>query len=410
MFQSPALRLFFLTTFFLLFLSSLIYLQPNYTPSPAALLANALFDRYPGTPKTEAEAKIQWIKPPVDFFGLDVEMAESVLPVIGSRNWFNLYPHPSQTGPKPLRQWIKRLNWLKKYSTDPSILRALSVPKAKLEADGYVNYPDGVPIGNGDEGACNWERTGCLVDEDHGYKNDLDIVHAQNGTWVVNFDDGPLPPSKTLYDALDQFNTKATHFWIGGNVLKHWQLALTAAKRGDHLAVHTWSHAHLTTLSDNEVLGELGWCIQIIADVTGKVPKYFRPPYGNIDNRIRVIAKHVFGLETVIWNYDSVDWGLNQTYATGDLVDTPDPTTAPSYQAVVDGIKIIAANGPGFDPKKTASVNRESNQVGCLILEHELSEESVSAFKDSWEFVKNQGWRMVPLPEGLPGGNGDWYQ
>lgn len=192
--------------------------------------------------------------------------------------------------------------------------------------------------------------------------------------------------------------------------MKHWQLALTAAKRGDHLAVHTWSHAHLTTLSDNEVLGELGWCIQIIADVTGKVPKYFRPPYGNIDNRIRVIAKHVFGLETVIWNYDSVDWGLNQTYATGDLVDTPDPTTAPSYQAVVDGIKIIAANGPGFDPKKTASVNRESNQVGCLILEHELSEESVSAFKDSWEFVKNQGWRMVPLPEGLPGGNGDWYQ
>eukprot|EP00919_Chromeraceae_sp_WS-2016_P047205 GHVR01111891.1.p1 GENE.GHVR01111891.1~~GHVR01111891.1.p1 ORF type:complete len:239 (-),score=11.77 GHVR01111891.1:235-951(-) len=220
----------------------------------------------------------------------------------------------------------------------------------------------------------------------------------------------PLPPSRKLYQTLDQLNATATHFWIGGNVLKYWDLALVAAKRGDHLAVHTWSHSHLTSLSDEEVLGELGWCIQIISDLTGKIPKYFRPPYGNIDNRIRAIAKHVFGMETVIWNFDSVDWGLDQTYATGDQVDIPDATTSPSYEIVVDNIRVLASHGPHFNPNLTAIENRKVNKVGCLNLEHELSDESVNAFKESWEFVKSQGWKMVPLPEGILGGQAAWYQ
>lgn len=69
------------------------------------------------------------------------------------------------------------------------------------------------------------------------------------------------------------------------------ELALQAWKRGDHLAVHTWTHAHLTTLSDLEILGELGWTIQIIHDLTGVVPLYYRPPYGDVDNRVRALAK-----------------------------------------------------------------------------------------------------------------------
>ncbi|KAG0149949.1 hypothetical protein CROQUDRAFT_652927 [Cronartium quercuum f. sp. fusiforme G11] len=402
------IRLCLLTLFFLVF-SSLYFLRHPYTLSPAAALARALYDRYPGCPKTEDEAKIDWLNSPLTYSGFEFESFESNLPPIGSPLWYHLYPNPTQIGPYPRRQWVRRLNWLKKNSTDPALLRALAIPKTKVELDGYVTYPAGIQLGNGDSGVCNWERSGCLVDAEHGYERDLDVVDSDNGTWVVSFDDGPLPPSKTLYDALDQFDAKATHFWIGGNVLKNWQLALVAAKRGDHLAVHTWSHSHLTSLSDHEVLGELGWCIQIIADVTGKVPKYFRPPYGNIDNRIRAIAKYVFGLETVIWNFDSVDWGLNQTWATGDQVDLPDPA-APSLEGVVDNIKLLASNGPRFNPSLTPSQNRQTNQAGCVILEHELSEESVAAFKISWSFVKSQGWRTVSLPEGLFEGRAAWYQ
>lgn len=40
-----------------------------------------------------------------------------------------------------------------------------------------------------------------------------------------------------------------------------------------------------------QILGELGWTIQIIYDLTGLVPLYYRPPYGDVDNRVRALAK-----------------------------------------------------------------------------------------------------------------------
>jgi len=61
----------------------------------------------------------------------------------------------------------------------------------------------------------------------------------------------------------------------------------------------------MTTKTNEEVLAELGWTMQIIHNSTGgRVPKYWRPPYGDSDTRVRAIAKEVFGLTTVIWNQE----------------------------------------------------------------------------------------------------------
>jgi chitin deacetylase len=46
------------------------------------------------------------------------------------------------------------------------------------------------------------------------------------------------------------------------------------------------------------VVGELGWCMKIIEDLSGRKPKYFRPPYGDIDNRVRALAQVRFDRET----------------------------------------------------------------------------------------------------------------
>lgn len=60
----------------------------------------------------------------------------------------------------------------------------------------------------------------------------------------------------------------------------------------------------MTTRTNEQVVGELGWTMQIIADVTGgHIPAFWRPPYGDVDNRVRAIAKEVFGLTTVLWNH-----------------------------------------------------------------------------------------------------------
>jgi peptidoglycan/xylan/chitin deacetylase (PgdA/CDA1 family) len=36
----------------------------------------------------------------------------------------------------------------------------------------------------------------------------------------------------------------------------------------------------MTTMTDEQILGEIGWTMQIINDLTGLVPAFWRPPYG----------------------------------------------------------------------------------------------------------------------------------
>lgn len=59
----------------------------------------------------------------------------------------------------------------------------------------------------------------------------------------------------------------------------------------------------MTTLSNEDVLAELAWTMQIIHDSTGgRVPRFWRPPYGDVDKRVFAIATEVLGLTTVLWN------------------------------------------------------------------------------------------------------------
>lgn len=61
---------------------------------------------------------------------------------------------------------------------------------------------------------------------------------------------------------------------------------------GDDMAVHTWDHPHMPQQTNEMVLAELGWTMQIIHDSTGgRLPRYWRPPYGESDNRVRAIAR-----------------------------------------------------------------------------------------------------------------------
>lgn len=63
----------------------------------------------------------------------------------------------------------------------------------------------------------------------------------------------------------------------------------------------------MTTLSNLELVGQLGWTMQIIHDSTGgRLPRYWRPPFGDIDNRVRAIAQELFGLTAILWNHECV--------------------------------------------------------------------------------------------------------
>jgi len=61
----------------------------------------------------------------------------------------------------------------------------------------------------------------------------------------------------------------------------------------------------MTSLSNADVVAQLGWTLQVIYNSTGgRLARFWRPPYGDTDARVSAIAREVFGLTTVIWNQE----------------------------------------------------------------------------------------------------------
>lgn len=65
----------------------------------------------------------------------------------------------------------------------------------------------------------------------------------------------------------------------------------------------------MTTLTNEEVVSELYWTQKAIKEVLGITPKCWRPPFGDVDDRVRAIA-WLMGMRTIIWDRDTNDWGL----------------------------------------------------------------------------------------------------
>lgn len=95
---------------------------------------------------------------------------------------------------------------------------------------------------------------------------------------------------------------------IGTNILANPALFTFAVETlKDDIAGHTWTHPYMTTQTNEQVVGQLGWTMQLIHNSTGgRVTKYWRPPFGDADNRVRAIAKEVFGLQAILWNQEYV--------------------------------------------------------------------------------------------------------
>lgn len=61
----------------------------------------------------------------------------------------------------------------------------------------------------------------------------------------------------------------------------------------------------MTGLSNQDVVAQLGWTLQLIYNSTGgRLARYWRPPYGDTDARVHAIAQEVFGLTAIIWNHE----------------------------------------------------------------------------------------------------------
>ncbi|TFK28125.1 glycoside hydrolase/deacetylase [Coprinopsis marcescibilis] len=200
-----------------------------------------------------------------------------------------------------------------------------------------------------DASRCWWTCNNCDAKED--------VVECnQPNHWGISFDDGPGFYTHELLDYLDQERLKATFFVVGSRVLYLPEVLQAEHIRGHQIAIHSWSHRPLTTLTTEQVIAELGWSKKIIKDTLGITPNQMRPPFGDMDERVRKISL-AMGLTPIMW-----------TRSDGLVFNTEDFDVAGGtrtvQQVLTNWQNIIQAAGRLTDN-------------GFLTLQHDLNQQSI---------------------------------
>jgi peptidoglycan/xylan/chitin deacetylase (PgdA/CDA1 family) len=105
---------------------------------------------------------------------------------------------------------------------------------------------------------------------------------------------------RTLLRYLDEKNISSTFFVVGSRVIERPQILVEEYMQGHEISAHTWSHHPLTSLTNEQIVAELGWTRKAIKAVLGVTPTTMRPPYGDIDDRVRAISL-AMGMVPIIW-------------------------------------------------------------------------------------------------------------
>ncbi|KAJ1340904.1 hypothetical protein BSLG_004380 [Batrachochytrium salamandrivorans] len=202
-------------------------------------------------------------------------------------------------------------------------------------------------------------------------------VPPPNQVWSNRFLNHPqshIPsiPVNTAPSTNSNFNGDVTHcingndwghiFVIGSRVLDGYEFLQKAVAAGHDIGTHTWSHPYLTMLTNEQIVAEFMWTVTVIKDAVGIVPKYYRPPYGDIDDRVRAIAS-TMGLTAVGWSF-----------APGDTAGMTN----------VSSIMAVRANG---------------TRDGVISLEHDFAYPYAIQAPGSLAAVLKAGWNVKPLSQ-----------
>lgn len=146
----------------------------------------------------------------------------------------------------------------------------------------------------------------------HAARESLIIEHGKRDKRIaLTFDACPtsLPDEYDgkVVEVLLREKTPATFFLSGRWVEKNPEKTKYLADHEEfEIAAHSYWHPHLLEKDDARVLREMKSTQLIIKKVTGKTPRYFRPPYGEVDERIAKLAKEA-GLVTIQYDIASGD-------------------------------------------------------------------------------------------------------
>jgi peptidoglycan/xylan/chitin deacetylase (PgdA/CDA1 family) len=133
---------------------------------------------------------------------------------------------------------------------------------------------------------------------------------AARHEFAITFDDGPdgeVTPA--VLDILDAHGARATFFCIAEKALRHPALCREILNRGHSVQNHTCRHSHgFALLGPRGFAEEIGRAQQLLAEITGECPGFFRAPAG-IRNPLLAPVLQGLDLKLVSWTrrgYDTV--------------------------------------------------------------------------------------------------------
>ncbi|MCR8633259.1 polysaccharide deacetylase family protein [Paenibacillus radicis (ex Xue et al. 2023)] len=185
---------------------------------------------------------------------------------------------------------------------------------------------------------------------------------------ALTFDDAPDTHfTPQVLDVLKKHNVKATFFIVGRLAEKHPDVVKRMVKEGHIIGNHTYNHALLTKLSDEQYHTQVNKTQKILRNIIGYTPKLLRPPYGEIsESQLLWASEHQ--LVVVNWNVDSLDWKqLSQQQVTTNILSNAKA-----------GSIILQHSGGGSNQDLSGTVN---------------------ALPTIIESLRSKGYQLVTLPD-----------
>lgn len=133
------------------------------------------------------------------------------------------------------------------------------------------------------------------------------------GHVALTFDDGPdLRSTPAFLDVLAAHQVRATFFLLGRMLADAPGLAGEMVAAGHELAVHGWDHRCLVARGPTSTYRDLARTRDLITTLTGRPPRWYRPPYGVLTTPALAAASRL-QLTPVLWTSWGRDWESGAT-------------------------------------------------------------------------------------------------
>ncbi len=190
---------------------------------------------------------------------------------------------------------------------------------------------------------------------------------------ALTFDDGPHPEgTPAVLEILDRAGARATFFLLGEQVERWPAVAAGIVQQGHEVACHGYRHILQLRRTPAALRDDCRRAVDLLGEVTGSAPRYYRPPYGVFSTAGLSTARRE-GCQPVLWSRWAADWRSRATPAeiarkasvdlcAGDIVllhDSDAYSSPASWRRMVSALPaIIEAAGLTGEPLVAVSQAR----------------------------------------------------